>query len=44
MDPVIRLENVSMLYGNNGTRTAALRGVSLRFDGEEFAVVRNNFV
>jgi len=39
MDSVIRLENVSMLYGNNGTRTEALRGVSLRFDGGEFAVV-----
>lgn len=39
MDSVIRLENISMVYGNNGTRTAALRDVSLRFDGEEFAVV-----
>ncbi|GAB4364760.1 MAG: ABC transporter ATP-binding protein [Deltaproteobacteria bacterium] len=39
MEPVIRLENVSMLYGNNGTRTAALRDVSLEFGGEEFAVV-----
>lgn len=39
MDSVIRLENISMLYGNNGTRTEALREVSLRFDREEFAVV-----
>ena len=39
MVPVIRLENVSVLYGNNGTRTAALRGVSMRFDREEFAVI-----
>ena len=39
MVPVIRLENVSMLYGNNGMRTAALRGVSLGFDPGEFAVV-----
>jgi len=37
MEPVIRLENVSMLYGNNGTQTEALRGVSMRFDREEFA-------
>jgi len=39
MESVIRLENVSMRYGNNGTRTEALREVSLRFDGGEFAVV-----
>jgi len=39
MEPVIRLDNVSMLYGNNGTRTEALREVSLCFDGEEYAVV-----
>lgn len=39
MGPVIRLDNVSMLYGNNGTRTEALREVSLHFGGEEFAVV-----
>lgn len=39
MVPVIRLENVSMLYGNNGTRTEALRGVSLQFDGGEFSVI-----
>jgi putative ABC transport system ATP-binding protein len=39
MDPVIRLDNVSMMYGGNGTRTLVLRNVSLRFGGEEFAVV-----
>lgn len=39
MESVIRLDNVSMRYGNNGTRTEALREVSLRFEEGEFAVV-----
>lgn len=39
MDPIVQLTDVSMLYGVNGTRTAALRGVSLRIDEGEFVVV-----
>jgi putative ABC transport system ATP-binding protein len=39
MDPFIRLENVSMLYGNNGGSAAALRGVSLSIDAGEYAVI-----
>lgn len=39
MDPFIRLENVSMLYGNNGTKTAALRGISLSIDTGEYVVI-----
>ena len=39
MDPFIRLENVSMLYGNNGVSAAALRGVSLSIDAGEYAVI-----
>jgi putative ABC transport system ATP-binding protein len=39
MDPFIRLETVSMLYGNNGTSVAALRGVSLSIDAGEYAVI-----
>ncbi|MDA8122842.1 MAG: ABC transporter ATP-binding protein [Deltaproteobacteria bacterium] len=39
MNPFIRLENVSMLYGNNGVSAAALRGVSLSIDAGEYAVI-----
>lgn len=39
MDPFIRLENVSMLYGNNGVSATALRGVSLSIDAGEYAVI-----
>jgi len=39
MDPFIGLDNVSMLYGNNGTFAAALRGVSFTVDAGEYAVI-----
>ena len=39
MDPFIGLDNVSMLYGNNGTFAAALRGVSFTIDAGEYAVI-----
>jgi putative ABC transport system ATP-binding protein len=39
MDPFIGLDNVSMLYGNNGTFSAALRGVSFTIDPGEYAVI-----
>jgi len=39
MNPFIRLENVSMLYGDNGVSAAALRGVSLSIDAGEYAVI-----
>lgn len=39
MDAFIRLENVSMLYGNNGVSAAALRGISLSIDAGEYAVI-----
>ncbi len=39
MDAFIRLENVSMLYGNNGTKTAALRGISLSIEAGEYTVI-----
>ncbi len=39
MEPIIRLEGVSMVYGNNGTRSEALRGVSLAVDPGEYAVI-----
>ena len=36
MDPFIRLDDVSMIYGNNGTRSEALRGVSLAVERGEY--------
>ena len=39
MDPFIGLDNVSMLYGNNGTFAAALRGVSFTINPGEYAVI-----
>ena len=39
MEPIIRLEGVSMVYGNNGTRSEALRGVSLAVDRGEYVVI-----
>ncbi|HEY7585649.1 MAG TPA: ABC transporter ATP-binding protein [Candidatus Deferrimicrobiaceae bacterium] len=39
MDAFIRLENVSMLYGKNGTSTAALRDVSLSIDEGEYVAI-----
>ena len=39
MAPFIGLDNVSMLYGNNGTFTAALQGVSFTIDAGEFVVI-----
>ena len=39
MDPFIRLENVSKLYGGNGVRAAALRGVSLSIEAGEYAAI-----
>jgi putative ABC transport system ATP-binding protein len=39
MDPFIGLDNVSMLYGNNGTVSAALRGVSFTIDAGEYVVI-----
>jgi putative ABC transport system ATP-binding protein len=39
MEPFIRLENVSMIYGNNGTRSAALRELSLEIGAGEYVVI-----
>ena len=39
MDPFIGLDNVSMRYGNNGTFTAALRGISLMIVAGEYVAV-----
>lgn len=39
MVPFIGLDNVSMLYGNNGTFAAALRGVSFTIDVGEYVVI-----
>jgi putative ABC transport system ATP-binding protein len=39
MEPFIHLENVSMVYGNNGTSAAALRGVSLSIGAGEYVVI-----
>ena len=39
MDPFIRLENVSMLYGNNGTSAVALRDVSFSIEAGEYVVI-----
>ncbi len=39
MEPIIRLEGVSMVYGNNGMRSEALRGVSLAVDRGEYVVI-----
>ncbi len=39
MDAFIRLENVSMLYGNNGTRAVALRDVSFSIEAGEYVVI-----
>ncbi|GAB4234188.1 MAG: ABC transporter ATP-binding protein [Deltaproteobacteria bacterium] len=36
MEPVIRMENVSMRYGDNGTSAVALRGVSLSIARGEY--------
>ncbi len=39
MDPFIRLDNVSMIYGGNGTRSEALRGVSLAVACGEYVAI-----
>jgi putative ABC transport system ATP-binding protein len=39
MDPFIGLDNISMRYGNNGTFTAALRGISLTIDAGEYVAI-----
>jgi len=39
MDAFIRLENVSMLYGNNGTSAVALRDVSFSIGAGEYVVI-----
>ncbi len=39
MGPIVSLIDVTMLYGTNGTRTAALHEVCLRIDEGEFVVV-----
>lgn len=39
MRALISLEDVSMIFGGNGTRTAALKGVSLAFEQGEFVVI-----
>jgi putative ABC transport system ATP-binding protein len=39
MNPFIRLENVSMIYGGNGTRAVALREVSLSVEAGEYVVL-----
>jgi putative ABC transport system ATP-binding protein len=39
MGAFIRLENVSMLYGNNGTSAAALRDVSLSIAAGEYVAI-----
>ena len=39
METIIRLENVIMEYGGNGTRVAALNGVSLEIGPGEYVAV-----
>ncbi|MBE0604453.1 MAG: ABC transporter ATP-binding protein [Deltaproteobacteria bacterium] len=39
MTDIIRLEEVSMAYGGNGTRATALRGISLDIGEGEFVVI-----
>lgn len=39
MEPFILLDDVSMVFGGNGTRAAALRGVSLDIDAGEYVVI-----
>jgi putative ABC transport system ATP-binding protein len=39
MDPFIELDNVSMLYGSNGTIAAALRGVSFSIAAGEYVAI-----
>jgi len=39
MNRFIRMENVSMLYGANGTHAAALRGVSFSVDAGEYVAI-----
>jgi len=39
MDPFIRLDDVSMVYGGNGMRSEALRGVSLPVERGEYVVI-----
>lgn len=39
MPKLISLEHVSMIFGGNGTRTAALKDVSLAFERGEFVVI-----
>jgi len=39
MDAFIRLDNVSMLYGNNGTSAVALRDISLSIEAGEYVVI-----
>ena len=39
MDPFIGLDGVSVRYGNNGTFTAALRGISLTIDAGEYVAI-----
>ncbi len=36
MEPLIRLESVAMLYGDNGTSAAALRGITLSIEKGEY--------
>ncbi len=39
MEPFLILENVSMIYGGNGTRAVALMDVSLAIDSGEYVVI-----
>ncbi len=39
MDPFLILENVSMIYGGNGTRAEALKDVSLSIEAGEYVVI-----
>jgi len=39
MEPFIRLDDVSMVYGLNGTRATALRGVSFSVEAGEYVVI-----
>src|SRR5512134_3000800 len=39
MSGLIHLENVSMIYGGNGTRAVALREVSLSIEAGEYVVI-----
>lgn len=39
MDPFVELNDVSMIYGNNGTVAAALRGVTFAIDAGEYAAI-----